>query len=478
LPLLWALKYQECLQNWGNARQNFHRENPHIEMKSFMSALLRQSALNRHIMKFQLLLTAFAATVSTTSMANEFVNKPSSLDIPIATLNQAGFSSDGLKRIDAFFASEIEKKRVPGGVVGIVRDGKLVYLKAHGTSNPETQAPMQVDSIFALASMTKPMVAVGTLTLTQQAKLPLFSKVSDYYPAVGAMKVAIKKPDGSMDFENVKSPMTVQDLMRHTSGLTYGGRPDTSGAAAALYPSGGQAMKMNGSAEFMDKISKLPLVYQPGTIFEYSLSFEVLGAVIEKVSGKSLDAYLRESIWNPLRMSDTGFHVAENKISRQAHPFKLNPLNNSPQTIEPLGKGVNLECGGGCSLGTVPDYLKFGQMLINGGEFNGKRILSPAMVKLMTSDQMNKKIINNVANVEPHREGYGFGLGVAVRTEPGLAAVPGNVGEYSWNGAYGTGFFADPQAKLVVVFGTAAPGDLRKYYREQIQNLVYGAMTR
>lgn len=447
-------------------------------MKSFMSALLSQSTLYRHTMKFQLLLTAFAATVSTTSMANEFVNKPNSLDIPIATLNQAGFSADGLKRIDAFFASEIEKKRVPGGVVGIVRDGKLVYLKAHGTSNPETQAPMQVDSIFALASMTKPMVAVGTLTLTQQAKLPLFSKVSDYYPAVGAMKVAIKKPDGSMDYENVKSPMTVQDLMRHTSGLTYGGRPDTSGAAAALYPSGGQAMKMNGSAEFMDKISKLPLVYQPGTIFEYSLSFEVLGAVIEKVSGKSLDAYLRESIWNPLRMSDTGFHVAENKISRQAHPFKLNPLNNSPQTIDPLGKGVNLECGGGCSLGTVPDYLKFGQMLVNGGEFNGKRILSPAMVKLMTSDQMNKKIINNVANVEPHREGYGFGLGVAVRTEPGLAAVPGNVGEYSWNGAYGTGFFADPQAKLVVVFGTAAPGDLRKYYREQIQNLVYGAMTR
>ena len=429
-------------------------------------------------MKFKLLLTASAVIVSTTSMANEFVSKPSSLDIPIATLNQGGFSADGLKRIDAFFASEIEKKRVPGGVVGILRDGKLVYLKAHGTSNPETQAPMQVDSIFALASMTKPMVAVGTLTLTQQAKLPLFSKVSDYYPAVGAMKVAIKKPDGSMDYENVKSPMTVQDLMRHTSGLTYGGRPDTSGAAAALYPSGGQAMKMNGSAEFMDKISKLPLVYQPGTIFEYSLSFEVLGAVIEKVSGKSLDAYLRESIWNPLRMSDTGFHVAENKISRQAHPFKLNPLNNSPQTIEPLGKGVNLECGGGCSLGTVPDYLKFGQMLVNGGEFNGKRILSPAMVKLMTSDQMNKKIINNVANVEPHREGYGFGLGVAVRTEPGLAAVPGNVGEYSWNGAYGTGFFADPQAKLVVVFGTAAPGDLRKYYREQIQNLVYGAMTR
>jgi CubicO group peptidase (beta-lactamase class C family) len=429
-------------------------------------------------MKRNVLTASLIATFCLTGFANEFVNKPSSLEMPVGTLAETGFTADGLKRIDAFFASEIQKKRVPGGVVGIVRDGKLVYLKAHGTRNPETQAPMEVDSIFALASMTKPMVSVGTLTLTQQAKLPLFSKVSDYYPAVGAMKVAVKKADGSTDYDNVKSPMTVQDLMRHTSGLTYGGRPDTSSPAARLYPSGGQAMKMNGTAEFMDNIAKLPLVYQPGTIFEYSLSHDVLGAVIEKVSGKSLDTYLRESIWNPLRMSDTGFHVPENKLSRQAHPFKLNPLNDSPQAIEPVAKGVNLECGGGCSLGTVPDYLKFGQMLVNGGEFNGQRILSPAMVKLMTSNQLNTKIINNVANVEPHREGYGFGLGVAVRMDAGLAAVPGNVGEYSWNGAYGTGFFADPQAKLVVVFGTAAPGDLRKYYREQIQDLVYGAMTR
>ena len=429
-------------------------------------------------MKFQLLLTAFAAAVSTTSMANEFVNKPSSLEMPVGTLAETGFTADGLKRIDAFFAAEMQKKRVPGGVVGIVRDGKLVYLKAHGSRNPETQAPMQVDSIFALASMTKIMVSVGTLTLTQQAKLPLFSKVSEYYPAVGSMKVAVRKADGSTDYENVKSPMTVQDLMRHTSGLTYGGRPDTSGAASSLYPSGGQAMKMNGTADFMDKITKLPLVYQPGTIFEYSLSHEVLGAVIEKVSGKSLDAYLREAIWNPLRMNDTGFYVSETNKPRQAYAFKLNPLDNKPQSIPPLQPGVTFECGGGCAIGTVPDYLKFGQMLLNGGEFNGQRILSPAMVKLMTSDQMNKKIISRVANVEPHREGYGFGLGVAVRIEPGLAAVPGNVGEYSWNGAYGTGFFADPQAKLVVVFGTAAPGELRKYYREQIQNLVYGAMTR
>lgn len=430
-------------------------------------------------MKFNILTASLLSIACITGYANEFVNKPTSLEIPIGTLAETGFSADGLKRIDAFFASEIQKRRVPGSVVGIVRDGKLVYLKAHGTRNPETQAPMEVDSIFALASMTKPMVSVGTLSLTQEAKLPIFSKVYDYYPAVGAMKVAVKKSDGTMDYENVKSPMTVQDLMRHTSGLTYGGRPDTSGGAANLYPSSDEAVNIKSTTEFVDRIAKLPLVYQPGTVFEYSLSFEMLGAVIEKVSGTSLETHLRQRIWSPLRMNDTSFYVPDSKQSRLAFPFQRNPLNNAPQSIPYLKKrDSSFECGGGCALGTIPDYLKFGQMLVNGGEFNGSRILSPAMVKLMTSDQMSKKIVNRVANVEPHREGYGFGLGVAVRVDPGLAAVPGNVGEYSWNGSAGTGFFADPQAKLVVVFGTAAPGDLRKYYREQVQDLVYGAMTR
>ena len=161
-----------------------------------------------------------------------------------------------------------------------------------------------------------------------------------------------------------------------------------------------------------------------------------------------------------------------------AHPFALNPLTGKPQKITTIEEPVNFECGGGCSIGTVPDYLRFGQMLLNGGSLEGKQILSPAVVRLMTSNQLSPDIKNRVAQVEPHRAGYGFGLGVAVRLEDGLAAVPGSAGEYSWNGAYGTGFFADPKQRLVVVFGTAAPGDLRKYYREQVQDLVYGAMTR
>ena len=191
------------------------------------------------------------------SFANEFVTKSKDLPFPVAELKAVGFSAEGLKRIDTFFASEIEKKRVPGSVVGIVREGKLVYLKAHGTLNPETQAPMQIDSIFALASMTKPMVATGALTLTQQGKLPLYSKVADYYPEIGQMKVAVKKPDGTVSLETPKRPITIQDLMRHTSGLTYGGRADTSGASLAQYPAGGELPSMKGSAEFVQRISAM-----------------------------------------------------------------------------------------------------------------------------------------------------------------------------------------------------------------------------
>jgi len=365
---------------------------------------------------------------------------------------------------------------VPGAVVAIARDGNLVYLKAFGNVDKDKGLPMQVDSIFALASMTKPMTAVGVLWLTEQGRLPLFGRLTDYFPEFGSMKVAVGAADDSIQYEPQKRPIHIQDLLRHTSGLTYGGRPDTGGAVANLYPPGSALRAMNSSAEFIDKITKLPLVYQPGTVWEYSLSFDVLGAVIEKITGKTLGGHLQEVIWLPLGMTETGFHVDPSKRERVAKAFALNPLDNKPQQTP--NTEVKFECGGGCAFGTVVDYLRFGQMLINGGNLDGKQILSPHMVRLMTSNQLGPEIKNNVGQVEPHRAGYGFGLGVAVRLEDALAAVPGGVGEYSWNGAFGTGFFADPRERLVVVFGTAAPGELRKYYREQVQDLVYGAMVR
>ena len=398
--------------------------------------------------------------------------------LPMAASEQAGFSAPSLARIDSFFEREIAQNRVPGAVVGIARDGKLVYYKAFGYLDKDKGTPMPLNAIFGLASMTKIMTAAGVLALTQEGRLPLYSPLANYFPDFAGMKVAVKRPDGTVDYEPQKKPITIQDLLRHTSGLTYPGRPDTGGTVSNLYPTGEAMAKMSSSAEYIAAVTKLPLVYQPGTVFEYSQSFDVLSAVVEKITSKTLGGHLADVLWKPLNMKDTTFHIPDDKRDRVARPFKNNPLDGKPQRILSTETDAKFECGGACSLGTVGDYLRFGQMLINGGELDGQRVLSPQMVQLMTSNHLTNDIVNRVANVEPHRNGYGFGLGVAVRVEPGLAAVPGNVGEYSWNGAYGTGFFADPQARLVVVFATAAPGELRKYYREQVQDLVYGAMTR
>jgi CubicO group peptidase (beta-lactamase class C family) len=398
--------------------------------------------------------------------------------LPTAAPESVGFSSQRLQNIDAFFANEIALKRVPGAVIAIARNGKLVYFKAFGQADPIKGTAMATDTIFQLASMTKIQVAVGALALTEQGRLPLQSKLSDYFPAFGAMQVGVPSQDGKFTTQPQKRAIFIHDLFRHTAGMTYGGRPDGSSPIAALWPSGGAAQMMGSTAQMVDNLSKLPLVYQPGTVFEYSLSFEVLGAVVEKVTNKTLGDHLNDSVWKPLKMNDSSFRLSDAQMARVARPFANNPLDGKPQSIAALQRPATFDCGGACAFGTMGDYIRFGQMLLNGGSLDGTQVLSPAFVRLMTSDHLGAGIQNNVANVEPHRGGYGFGLGVAVRVHAGQAAVPGNPGEFSWNGANGTGFFADPKEQLVVAFGTAAPGELRKFYREQVQDLVYGALSR
>jgi CubicO group peptidase (beta-lactamase class C family) len=396
--------------------------------------------------------------------------------LPSVSASSAGFSTEGLSNIDSFFDREIKANRVPGAVIAIARDGKLVHFKAYGHQDKAQNIPMQTNTIFALASMTKIMTSVAAMKLNQEGRLPLKSTLATYYPAFGQMPVGVPQPDGTLKLVPQNRPIFIQDLMRHTSGLTYGGRGDH--PIAKLYP-GGTTPALEGDTQaFIDRITKLPLAHQPGVQFEYSFSTDVLGAVVEKVSGKRLGEYLDANVWKKLGMVDATFNVPVEKRSRIAKPFALNPLDGKPQSIAVVDQQTKSDCGGACAFATVGDYLRFGQMLLNGGALDGQRILSPQMVNLMTANHLGPEIKNMVGAVEPHREGYGFGLGVAVRIEPGLAAVPGSPGEYSWNGAYGTAFFADPEEKLVVVVGTAAPGDLRKYYREQVQALVYGAMTR
>ncbi len=398
--------------------------------------------------------------------------------LPETKPDDAGFSQAGLTRLDDFFAREISAKRVPGAVVAIARDGKLVHYKAYGQLDPEKGTPMPLDAVFALASMTKPMAAVAGLTLMEQGRLPLQAKLADYYPDFAEMKVGVPQPDGSLQLDKQASPIAIHDLYRHTSGLMYGGRPDSSSPVSRLYPDGTAPALEGDTQAFIERITKLPLAHQPSTEFEYGFSIDVLGAVVEKVSEQRLGDYLATHVWQPLGMKDATFHPSEGQRDRLARPFPNDPLTGKAQSIKLLDQPTKFDCGGACSFATVGDYVRFGQMLLNGGELDGQRILGPRTVHHMTTNHLGPEIKNNVANLEPHRGGFGFGLGVAVRTSEGLSSVPGNPGEFTWNGAYGTQFFCDPKERLVVVVGTAAPGELRKYYREQVQDIVYGAMVK
>ena len=387
-----------------------------------------------------------------------------------------GFSAHGLAAIDAFLEREIAASRLPGAVLAIARDGRLVHHAAYGQRDPVANVPMTLDAVFPLASMTKIMVSVAALRSMQEGRLPLKSRLDRYFPAFGRMKVGLADANGALTLHEQERPIFVHDLLRHTAGITYGGRG--AGPAAALWPTASEVMFSDDAGGFVERITSLPLTHQPATAFEYGFSTDVLGLVLEQVTGRRLGEHLSEVLWRPLGMTDTGFELTAARRDRGARPLPRNPLDGSPQAVSVMERQTTLDWGGAAAMGTVADYLRFGQMLHDGGALDGARILAPQTVALMTANHLTERMVNTVHLTEPHREGYGFGLGVAVRTQAGVAAVPARVGEFTWNGAYGTIFFADPVERLVVVAGTVAPGEIRKHYREQLQVLVYGAMTR
>lgn len=247
---------------------------------------------------------AAAAAVITFGTAN-------AAPLPEAKPDDVGFSSQGLARLDNFFAREIAAKRVPGAVVAVARDGKLVHYKAYGMLDPDKGTQMPVDAIFALASMTKPMAAVAGLTLMEQGRLPLQAKLSNYYPGFADMKVGVTEANGSLKLEPQATPIFIHDLYRHTSGLMYGGRPDSSSPVARQYPDGTAPAIEGDTQAFIDRITKLPLAHQPSTEFEYGFSIDVLGAVVEKVSEQKLGDYLAANVWQPLGMKDATFHPTD-----------------------------------------------------------------------------------------------------------------------------------------------------------------------
>ncbi len=394
--------------------------------------------------------------------------------------SESGFNTARLANLERFIKTDIEKGLIPGATITIVRRGKVAYQKFLGVRDPATKLPMTPDTIFRIYSMTKPITTVAAMMLVEEGRLALEDPVAKYIPAFATVKVGVEKTDAagkvSLDLVAPRRPMTVQDLMRHTSGLTYGFFGE--GAVKKAY----LEAKINDgdpdNAEFSDRLAKLPLVYQPGSTWDYSQSTDVLGRVVEVVSGKSLLSFMKERILDPLRMKDTSFYVTDAaKYPRIAEPLAADRTIGAGAALNDPRIVRKYESGGGGMVSTTADYMKFLQMLLNGGAFGGQRYLSARTIASMTSNHSGA-----AAGVVPGPyylpgPGYGFGLGFAVRTEAGTNTAIGSVGEYNWGGAGGTAFWVDPKENMYVLYMMQSPGQ-RVKYRTALRNTIYGALEK
>lgn len=400
--------------------------------------------------------------------------------LPRAKPESVGMSSERLANLDKLLQADIERGRLPGAVVAVARRGKLVYYRAFGHLDKDAGVKMTTDAIFSIASMTKPLAAVATLSLYERGLVRIDDPISTYLPEFGKQQVAIlKKGDGAEGgFDTVPAARqpTVQDLLRHTSGIIYGGRGAT--PVHKLYPaSSSSAGSTLTSKEFIDKLSSLPLLHQPATTWDYGFGLDVAGLIVERVSGESLGNYLNSQLFGPLGMKDTAFNVGPDKVRRYAKAFAKDPDTGQNQFVLDLTKPLKFECGGGCAVSTAGDYLRFAQMLLQGGQLNGKRVLGRKTVEYMLANQMSPSMVNLIGNADPTRADMGFGLGVAVQTTPGIVRTAGSVGSFSWPGAYGTNWFADPKEQLVVVFMAHTPGPIRWHYRHVVNAIVNQAIV-
>ncbi|MHB1199959.1 MAG: serine hydrolase domain-containing protein [Polaromonas sp.] len=380
-----------------------------------------------------------------------------------------GLCPERLQRLLGVLQSEIDRRRLPGAVVLVARRGEIALFESLGQQDPGSGSPMTRDAIFRIYSMTKPLVSVAVMMLMEQGKLLLCDPVTRFLPEYAGQKVAVEQ-GGKVELQDVIQPATVQDLLRHTAGLTY----EFLGASAVQrqYSQARIASHERTAAEFSQTLAGLPLMFQPGSVWEYSRATDVLGRLVEVVSGQTLGNFLRESIFKPLGMLDTGFHVPAAQQHRIAEAFANDPDGGIPmQLLEPRRKAA-MESGGGGLMSTAMDYARFLQCMRNRGELQGARLLGSRTVDFMTADHLGAIPVNG--NLLP--PGHGFGLGFAVRTARGLSPVPGSVGLYYWGGIAGTSFFVDPAEDLYAILMIQAPNQ-RDYFRPLFRDMVYAALV-
>jgi CubicO group peptidase (beta-lactamase class C family) len=382
---------------------------------------------------------------------------------------EVGLSSAQLKRLEDVTRAHVESGLVPGAVMLVARRGKIAWMSTLGQRDVAAGDAMKPDAIFRIYSMTKPIVSVAVMQMVEEGKLQVSDPVAKFLPDIGKMMVGTEKTgaDGRplLQLADPDRPMTVQDLLRHTSGLTYGSRGTTLVNQSYVEAKIGDRSMSN--EEFVAKLSTLSLKFSPGARWEYGVSTDVLGRLVEVIDGKKLGEALGARVFQPLGMVDSGFQVPSDKLSRAAQPGPR--PGGQPMTPRfAVNDGAKYESGGGGLTATMEDYLRFTTMLANGGTLSGKRLLGKQTMAFMTSD--------HTGNRPGRPPGLGFGLGFEVRTTTGEAALPGSAGEYGWAGNAGTLFWIDPKEQLIAIYMVQVSDPDRIELRNRFRTMVQAAI--
>jgi CubicO group peptidase (beta-lactamase class C family) len=394
---------------------------------------------------------------------------PQTPPLPDAKPESLGLSPARLRSMSDAFRREIDKGTIPGATIMVARRGRIGWFEALGKQNPALPAPMARDTIFRIFSMTKPIVSVAVMMLLEEGQFLLDDAIAKFIPEFANQKVGVEN-DGKLDLVPLQRPITIQDLLRHTSGITY--EHTGNGLVQKLYQQSRVRSRKITNAEHAALVASLPLICQPGAEWNYSRSTDILGRLIEVVSGKSLAAFLTERILAPLQMTETAFHAEAENAGRLAEPFANDPWTGEPIALFNMLEKPAMESGGGGLLSTTMDYARFAQMLLNGGTLEGVRIIGRKTLEFMAADHLGPTVKIQGTLTQP---GHSFGLGFGVRTHEGIAPFSGSVGQFFWSGMGGTFFWVDPREELFAVFMSQGPGQ-RVHTRTLARNLVYAAI--
>lgn len=394
-------------------------------------------------------------------------------DIRTTNPKKVGMSQARLERIEPAMQAFVDEQKLAGTLTLVARKGKVVHVEGVGYRDREAKAPMSEDTIFRIYSMTKPITAVAALTLWEQGKFQMNDPVSKYLPELANLKVYAGMDGENMVLEDTSKVMTIKQLFTHTAGFSYG---FTQSPVDKLYQQSALFSGQIKRQDLLKEVAKLPLNHQPGSKWNYSIGTDIIGILVERLSGQTLGAYFEQHIFEPLEMDDTGFYVPEDKQDRLAQIYVINQQGQTvPMENEPLGDYLSapeIESGGGGLVSTIEDYYTFTQMLLNGGEYQGKRILGRKTVEYMRTNHLPTSLIP----FEPTSTGEGYGLAMSVTVDEQGANTMGSAGDYGWAGAASTYFRIDPKEQMIVISMTQLMPSSYFSYNKDFKNIAYQAL--